>query len=1167
MADNKWTSEQLKAIETRDRRLLVSAAAGSGKTAVLVERIIRRILDPADPVDADRLLVITFTRAAAAEMKDRIRRRLEAALHEKGIIQETAGRIRSQIAILDSANIQTIDSFCMNVVKDHTDELNIDPNFRIAEQTELTLMQADIMEELLEECYEKAEDDFISFTDAFGEGNAGGGIEDRILKVFGFAQVTPDPEAWYSRQLDANDITAVTDYVYREIRQLAASLIPALEKSIAVCSSTGGPAEYEPMIRSDLDQIEALAGSADFTELNNVLRAFDFRRLSTKKSLGGDDRDGNKRDAVKAAREEIKKTVRGWQTDYTREDAEEIVHECELTAPYIRVLVSLAREFDRRYSQKKREKNVADFSDVEHMAYEALKYTDEYKKKFSEICVDEYQDTNLLQEEIIASIDDGNVFMVGDVKQSVYRFRQARPDIFMHKYETFRPVESSEDADAPDDTLISLSRNFRSRAEVLDSVNRLFRILMRKEVGGVSYTPDAELNPGAVFGNADGSGAAGDNGSADGSAAGSPAMDPQTELLLVNTAGLSADDTAQAAQARMIASKIRELTDPETGVNVWDGGEYRRARCSDIVILLRSSNVDGEVYLNELLNAGIRAHCDTNKGYFNSLEVRTMTAILCAIDNPRKDIEYTAFLHSPIIGMTDDELTVLRKKPEKLGDLGRYKYDRAGQMLARYREMSRYMCIEDLITKIYDETGYYEYAMSLPAGKVRKANLDKLRQMAAEYAQTGYRGLFNFIRYIDNLKTYDTDFGEASVAGGSDDAVNIMSIHKSKGLEFPIVFIAECNKRFNIMDSNQAVLIDDELGVACRYVNLEERYRQNTFSQMALRLKLRNDTIGEELRILYVAMTRAKEKLYLTATIDDGDAFISEYEERAEITRMAAGSGSTAMPLADINSSSGYLYWIIRSGVGYKYTIADAGEAVAGSGEEKPEKIRKYLDGLTVDTYTRDRYAGIFDFVYEHQADVNLRNKISISELKKQWMIDKLGEDLITGESEIEEKDFSAGTSITGAERGTLYHSVMEKLDYTRPEETLAHLPEVVREKDIRAFIGSEIGNIFLKAQKEGRLFRERQFIMGLPAREIGAADSDEPVLVQGIIDAFVMSEDGSECILVDYKTDRVADGQELIDRYEGQMHYYARALGMMRDCKVTEKIIWSFALGRAVKL
>ncbi|MDO4938987.1 MAG: helicase-exonuclease AddAB subunit AddA [Lachnospiraceae bacterium] len=1152
MADRKWTNEQLNAIKTKKRRLLVSAAAGSGKTAVLVERIIQRILDQDDPVGVDELLVITFTRAAAAEMKDRIRRRLEEVIHE--LPREATVRLRTQLALLDSANIQTIDSFCMNVVRDHTDELDIDPNFRIAEPTELVLMQADVMEELLEECYERAEDDFIAFTDAFGEGNQGGNLEEKILRVYEFAQVTPDPEAWYQRQLEYDSIDEVKRYAYSSLVQLAASLIPAAEKILDLCHRPDGPDVYAEAIESDIEKLEELATAGDYQELSEALRNFEFKTLSRKSTAAVQ----AKKEEVKNLREDIKKTVRKWQEDFTQDEPDGLIKEYELTVPFIRVLVSLAREFDHRFSEKKKEKNAAGFLDVEHLALEALRMTDEYKNRFKEICVDEYQDTNQLQEDIINAIDNGNVFMVGDVKQSIYGFRQARPDIFVGKYESFAAFDKSDEGT---DTLINLSRNFRSRTEVLDSVNRLFRVIMHKAAGSVEYTKDAELYPGASFGTPE--------------EENSSAMQAETELLLVDTSQIAADDTAQSAQARMIASKITELTNPDNGVNVWDGKKYRKAQLSDIVILLRSSNVDGEVYLNTLLNAGIRAHCDTNKGYFSSLEVRTMIAMLCAIDNPRKDIELTAFLHSPVIGMTDDELVVLRKKPGKLSGIAKYKYNRGMEMLARYREMSRFMNIEDLITRIYDETGYYEYAMSLPAGKVRRANLDKLKQMASEYALTGYKGLFNFIRYIDNLKTYDTDFGEASVAGQNDDAVSIMSIHKSKGLEFPIVFIAECNKKFNVMDSNKAILIDDDLGIACRYVNLEKRYRQNTFRQMVLRMKLRSDTIGEELRILYVAMTRAREKLFLTAAINDADKFITEYTERA------AASG---MALADINSTNGYLNWIVKSGVNYKYTILSAGEAMHAAGGDSPGRIAEYLDSLTVDKSERERLGRVFDFEYPYAADVNLRNKISISELKKQWMIDKLREDVMTGETEIGDGDYDSvlkdeirkrtGAESTvfdgaggGAARGTLYHEVMEKLDYTNPSETLDSLPDEVMAGDTIKFLDSPLGQQFKTAQAEGRLYRERQFIMGIPAREIGAADSDEPVLVQGIIDAFIMSPDGRECILVDYKTDRVACDADLTARYEGQLYYYGIALEKMRDCRVTKRLIWSFCLGHEIEV
>lgn len=1142
MADHNWTEEQLKAIQMRDRRLLVSAAAGSGKTAVLVERIIQRILDTNDPVDVDRLLVITFTKAAAAEMKSRIRKRLEDEIKKPDINTESVSRLKSQIAIIDSASIQTVDSFCMNVVKDHTDELDLDPNFRVAEETELKLISADVMEDLLERQYDEATDEFIGFTEAFGHGTAGSGIDEIILRIYDFAQVTPEPEEWYRKQLEYNDTDKLKEYVFNSLRMLSASYIKLAEDLLAVCHMDNGPAAYEAAVNSDLEQLEAMAVSVSFDELHDLIKNFEW------KSLGRNKKDviPELADKVKAGRKEIKDHVIKWKKEFTRETLDVFDKEYELTRPFIATAVKLAMEYDKAYSEAKREKNIIDFSDLEHFALKVLKQTDEYKELYKEICVDEYQDTNQLQEDIILALDDGQVFMVGDVKQSIYKFRQAKPEIFMKKYSEFASPDDSEEGR---DTLINLSKNFRSRAAVLDGINSLFRRIMRKEIGGIDYTPSAELYPGAGFG--------------------SPqeeeqnAMDPETELLLVSSEALNEDEDTRTAEAVMIASKIKELTDLKTGVMVWDGKKYRRAGYSDIVILLRSANASGDIYLNTLLDAGIRAHCDTNKGYFDSLEVRTMLSILKATDNSRKDIPLAAFLKSPVIGMTDDELVAWRMKPEALGTLGTYKLNKAMDMLRRYRSMSRYMSIEDLITHIYDDTGYYEYAMSLPAGNVRRANLDKLRQMAAEYATTGYRGLFNFIRYIDKLETYDTDFGEASSVGGSDDAVRIMSIHKSKGLEFPICFVADCSKKFNQMDSNKAVLIDDELGIACPYVDVKNRIRQKTFRQMAVRFKLRTDNIGEELRVLYVAMTRAKEKLFLTGAVKNEQKLLDSF-----------GRSSEQMLLSDILSDSGYLYWITSSGVKYKYTIYnDSGEkkiAVSSSADS----IKTYLDSAVIDSDTRERYSEVFDHIYAHQTDVDLRNKISISELKKQWMLNQYEEEVVTGEGTTDPWITADGTKISGssgvtggAERGTLYHSVMEKLDYSDPDKTLSALPDEVKKEDIEKFLESEIGKIFTEADHDGRLFRERQFIMGMPARELKIADTDEPILIQGIVDAFVISPDGNECILVDYKTDRVSSEDELKKRYEGQLHYYAIALEKMKKCHVSRKLIWSFSLGKIIEL
>jgi len=1141
VADNKWTEEQLKAIELKDRRLLVSAAAGSGKTAVLVERIIRRIMDRSDPMSVDRLLVMTFTRAAASEMKERIRQRLLDALETESD-PEVLLRLGEQVAIIDGASIQTIDSFCMDVVRDHTDELDIDPNIRVADESELKLIKADVLEEMLEAYYEKADEDFINFVEAYGQGTSGAGIEDKILKIYSFAQVHRDPQGWYEDQLTGGADYGM--YIADTLRLVIGTYLPAMEGAAELCSREGGPKGYSQTILSDIEFIRDVCRSADYESFCRVLRSYEWPRIGR---CGKND-DPQLVARVKACREDLKKKAKEWTDQFTRKDIAELKEEERNVEPYVRVLVNLAKDFDRKLTEKKREKNIIDFGDLEHMALKVLEADTGYKLRYDEIYVDEYQDTNDIQEAMINAMDRGRVFMVGDVKQSIYKFRQAKPEIFMEKYDRFVPLAGSMEGC---DTVIGLNRNFRSREEVLDAVNRLFKRIMVKSLGGVEYNDDAALNKGADF----------------------PAADTkayETELLLVNTAELEAEDSKNAAEARMIAAKIKEVLDPERGLKLWDSSrkEYRKAKLSDIVILLRSANVAGDIYLDTLLDAGIQAHCETNKGYFDSPEVRTVTAMLTAIDNPRKEIPMAAFLKSVIIGLTDDELVAYKKSPEKLTACASEKLRLAHSMLDKYRRQSRCMGIDELITRIYDETGYYDYAAALPAGKTRRANLDKLKAMASEYAATGYRGLFNFIRYIENLKTYDTDFGEASVIGEHDDAVRIMSIHKSKGLEFPVVFLANCDKKVNQMDSNEAILLDSDLGIGCVYINTEERYKQKTVKQMAVRLKLRSDTLGEELRVLYVAMTRAKEKLFITGCIKDSDKFIKSREDAVHTVN------ADPLELSKLRSDKGYLHWITESGVGYEYTIADIGEEVSLRNFTDSARLKTYLDGIEADKDSAKRYEAVFDFAYPGQAEVGLVSKVSISELKRRHMEALEQEEGNaaqiylpgTGSGDIV-KEYSAIIKneevISGAGRGTIYHEVMEKLDHLGPLPEV--LPECIDRADIEAFTASELGQLFRKAQAEGRLYREHQFIMGVPANELGLEDSREPVLVQGIIDAYIEDEDG--IILVDYKTDRVRSEKELADRYGIQLYYYAMALERMKRRPVKRKVIWSAELKKAIDL
>ena len=1125
----EWTGEQQKAIDERGNRILVSASAGSGKTAVLVARILSEILDAENPVSVDELLVMTFTRAAAAEMKKRVR----DALTE-------AGRM-DQVAILESACIQTIDSFCMNVVREYPDEIGIDPGSRIADEAELTLLQGDVMEEMLESYFASGDEDFLNFVECYTTGNAAKGLEDIILKLYRFAQSTPWPQKWYEEQLagDGN----YGEYALAAMKPDIAELRKMMAEAIRICYEERGPETYLPTILTEEQQLQSLLGADSFPQLRQRLAACTFDRIpvASKKKY-----DEERIAQVKRIRDFQKKRIQKLQSDLTAVDEN----------AGIPMAIRLAQDFDRRFSEKKREKNILDFSDTEHMTLGLFaghpEICAEYRNRFKEIYVDEYQDTNQIQEEIVAALDRGQVFMVGDVKQSIYRFRQARPEIFAEKYLQFSQGNGGE--------VIDLDENFRSEPEVLDSVNTLFGRIM------VNYQP---MRTRKERGNA-----------------------PETELLLA----VSGDEDTDGAEleARAIARRIHRLM-----------RENPELHYSDIVLLLRSANTIGDIYLNALAEAGIPAYCETGKGYFDSLEIRTMTAFLTAVDNPWKEIPLTAVLHSPIIGMTDEDLVrvIGRKKKrtsvyDRLQNSENPKAMHAVELFTRYGELSKWMSIAELIECIYDETGYYAYASALPAGRTRRANLDKLLDMARSFGETGYRGLFRFLCYIDNLRAYDTDFGEAGTCSEKDDTVRIMSIHKSKGLQFPIVFLGSVSHKINQLDSAAAILADPDLGVACQYVNPELRIKQATLKQNIIKYKMRRETVAEEMRILYVAMTRAQKQLILAGTAD-------AYAKATEKLRLTMD----ALSFMDWIAKDESLKIVFdeepetETGAETKTETAlpDPGNANATKDIEQTSQNPEAVNPEKEETLQTEAFAQklqpeirrMLFYEYPYQEDVDLRNKVSISELKKRWQIAEAianGEILpkeesipdITPESageeisDTEKKETSAGSYPAGesgfsvlsaSERGTLYHSVMEHLDYADPEASYDTLDEktkkTVRKSDIMAFVNSELGRKFQKAAAEGKLYRERQFIMGLPARETGDADSGEMVLVQGIIDAFI---DDDELILIDYKTDRVDSAQTLIDRYHAQLHYYAVALEKLRGRKPDRQIIWSFALGKAIE-
>lgn len=1256
-----WTKEQTQVIESRGSNLLVSAAAGSGKTAVLVERIIRMVTEGEHPLDIDKLLVMTFTNAAAAEMRERI----SAAIEEK--LQEDPGNehLQIQAALVHHAQITTIDSFCLNIIRNHFNVLDLDPSFRIGDEGELTLMRGDVMQDMLEEYYAGGDSRYEHFVETFAQGKSDAGIEDYIMQVYTFSQSNPYPELWIAEcrkelwgagspeenpeeipeenQKDSGMefpwMRFLMNDVKRQVEELKFQMTDALE----ICLVDEYLAAYAPMFQQDIRLLNTVGSAQDYEELSDCLARISWARLATVRSK---EVDPEKKAYVTGCRDRAKKAVAKMRELYCFEAPEEMMRDLKKSGEAVEMLLELAEEFSRRYQEKKRERNLVDFNDLEHEALRVLirmedgktVYTDvadELSAQYAEVLVDEYQDSNLVQEALLQAVSrerfgQYNVFMVGDVKQSIYKFRLARPELFLEKYHSY---ESYESADGPC-RKIELHQNFRSREQVLNGINDVFYQIMTENLGNIRYTEDAALHAGARFAERK-SDACGLH------LAGIP------ELLLADTgeAALSqmdeeaADYTARELEAKMIAAKIREMMDPEQGLLVWDKklngtGGYRVAQYRDMVILLRSTTGWTETLLSVLMNEGIPAYAESRMGYFNTLEVETILSILAVIDNPMQDIPLAAVLKSPVVGMLDVELAQMmayfRASADKGQDRGIYaamqKYlqefqeeiphgdglQNSGQqggdprskiildklqnfrnLLTGLRKESSYLPIHELIYRVYEETGYYHYVAAMPAGETRKANLDMLVEKAAAYEQTSYKGLFHFIRYIESLKKYNTDFGEASTVGEEDDTVRIMSIHKSKGLEFPIVFLAGMGKKFNRQDVYGKILIDPELGIGTDYLDLEHRVKTTTLKKNVLRRKMDLDNLGEELRVLYVAMTRAKEQLVMTGT----DRYLQKSKEKYAQVPIVDGQ----IPYTILSSAGSYLDWILMclGGAPVRIRMKEipiselVGEELVRQIESR--RLKEQLLNLDLDRKYDAAYGAQLEHhlnaEYPHESDIALHTKMSVSELKKQgqrtdetesvWQEGPLTPDwerqLVSG---VEKMPVTNSETVSdGARRGTAYHRILELLPFheiTSQEIMEQKIQDLWKQKRITKesydlvensvlwrFFQSDLGRRMCVAQKEGRLHKEQQFVMGIPAREMGAGDSDELVVIQGIIDAY-MEEDG-QLILIDYKTDQVRKPKTLAEHYKRQLDYYERALTQMTGKNVKAKIIYSLTMQQEI--
>ena len=1214
----KWTADQQKVIDLRNRNILVSAAAGSGKTAVLVERIIKIITDKEHPVDIDRLLIVTFTNAAAAEMRERIGAAIEKALEEN----EADEHLQRQLTLIHNAQITTIDSFCLYVVRNHFYEIDMEPNFRIGDEGELKLLREDVIKKVLEAHYEEPDEAFSDFMEGYASGRSDDAAVEMILGLYDFSRSYPWPKLWLKNCKNCYAVASVdelNDAVWmqpavKNMRQLLSDICQSIELALEIASESDGPNMYCAALESDLELYESLAEQDSFTKLYQALGNISYARLASSKGYTG---SPEKLERVKAIREDAKSVVKKLVTQYCFMAPELMVEQLQKTAPMAETLISLAEEFSDAYTAEKKKKNLVDFHDVEHFALEILvdeetgnakKTAEEFRDIFAEIMIDEYQDSNYVQEAILTSISrmdrgENNIFMVGDVKQSIYRFRLARPELFMEKYDTY----SLEDSNAQ---RIDLHQNFRSRNEVLETSNDIFYRIMGKDLGNVVYDDLAALYPGASYPENE---------------------EAKAELLVIDSNDELLEDTEytdkKLLEAKMVANRIKKLlqdykvTDKKTG-------ELRAARYSDIVILLRSLSGWAESFAQVLNDEGIPAHAVSQTGYFSTVEVQTVLSMLRILDNPRQDIPLAGVLRSPIGGFTDEELAILRlyKKDEafhasvlelckhletetpanpaekKLADF----YQKYKKLRAKVVDTP----IHELVELVLKETGYGSYVAAMPAGARRRANIDMLLEKAIAYEKTSYKGLFHFVRYIDELQKYDVDFGEADLIGEDEDVVRIMSIHKSKGLEFPIVFVSGLGKNFNKQDTRSRMVLHPEYGIGLDAMDGKRRIKAPTIAKRAIAKQIDLENLGEELRVLYVALTRAKEKLILTGSKKDIAEKVDAYAQEVQGRGLAQGE---LLPYLSRESAASYLDWVLPALLSYegKYpiTCVTAEELVTEEVEKQVQSAQEKAERLTevagADAELVQELAERFATDYPYEIDETKKNKYSVSELKHRAMreafeaenVDSMptfAEEVIVPyrpkfirqiQDQGTESDTADGTvevwsnlSVAdevnqGALRGTAVHRVMECYDFTSEcslEEQLqsmlekgritAELSQLVHLKKVQMFVVSETGQRMRTAALKGQLYREKPFVMSFSETDM--------TLIQGIIDVFWVEEDG--IVLLDYKTDSVETPDELILRYEEQLNLYADALNRVfadSGLKVKEKLIYAFKFGEVIKV
>ncbi|QCJ41708.1 helicase-exonuclease AddAB subunit AddA [Bacillus sp. S3] len=1236
-----WTDDQWKAIVARNKDILVAAAAGSGKTAVLVERIIQKILSMDDPLNVDELLVVTFTNASAAEMRHRIGEALEKAID----LDPGSRHLRKQLTLLNKASISTLHSFCMEVIRKYYYLIDIDPGFRIADETEAQLIRDEVMDELFEEEYGKKDNQaFFTLVDSFTSDRSDAGLMEIVRSIYDFARSNPQPEQYLQSIVSMYDVAdgdnienlPFTEALLFDIKLQLEAAKEMIKRGLEVTKLPNGPAPRAENFLDDLLVIETLlsAQKDSWATLHQAMQAWSFSRA---KQVKGDHYDKDLTDKAQKLREKAKKKIQDVKEELFSRKPESFLRDMREMLPLVETLAYLVREFSNRFEKIKKEKSLVDYADLEHYCLailtEAISAEGEflpseaalaYRGHFKEVYCDEYQDTNMVQETILKLVTkdgeaSGNLFMVGDVKQSIYRFRLAEPNLFLSKYNRFR-------VDGIDSGLrIDLARNFRSRKEVLDATNYLFKQIMGIKVGEIEYDEAAELIKGAPY----------------------PAEDPYpVEVLLIDQNAEEAEaagdkeaegeieaaefDAAELEQsqleARVIAGKIKELVAAGAPVYNTKTKSQSAIMYRDIVILLRSMTWAPQI-IEEFKQQGIPIYANLSTGYFEATEVSIMMSLLRVIDNPYQDIPLASVLRSPIVGLNEEDLSKIRihrkhgsfweavssfclSKTAEDTEPFYAKVRSFFDWLTSWRSLARQGALSELIWQLYRDTGFYDFVGGLPGGKQRQANLRALYDRARAYEQTSFRGLFRFLRFIERMMDRGDDLGAARALSEQEDVVRIMTIHSSKGLEFPVVFMAGMARNFNMMDIRKSYMLDKEFGFAAKYVNAEKRISYPSLPQIAFKRKKRMEMLAEEMRVLYVAMTRAKEKLFMTAALKDAAKAIDKWNDVSSHTEWLLEDFERA-------SAMSYIDWIGPALIRHQNcdelrNTSEKGKRVPVEITEHPsswkikvksaEEIKKQETKLNMqEDYFLERVQKFEQVPAESSFAMEIkdrltweysfpdatvhRSKQSVSEIKRfaEMTDEHSGTELVRRfkKSIIKRPKFMQEKQLSPAERGTAMHMVMQHVDLTIPvsEESIRRqldwmvdnellTPEqsaVIDSELIVQFFNSNLGRRYFHAKA---IHREIPFTLSLPASEVypNWKEADEFVFVQGIIDCIL--EDDHGLVLIDYKTDGITGRYRggfhqaapiLEERYRVQINLYTKAIEQIWKRDVTERYLFFF--------